>query len=265
MGWLRARHWRVRRECASPVSIDLARTRYAAGETVVALVDRVEAPATIALVRLERWPFGERVVVLDERRLDDPYGVAELRLPTAAPPTATGRVCALSYAVQALAGRRGERAGLEVTAEGHAHVASGSSGGDPLIAGWDARHFHLVLDDAVLCGGGWIAGRLDRDGSWGSRAIVVRLRCDECWRPSGPPARGMPYWDQHTLWAAEDAIELDPGNSRAPFRFELPPRLPPAVEARTIAWRYELRAHRQRPLWRDETAALTPLLYDERV
>jgi hypothetical protein len=230
---------------------------------VVTLVDGVTVPVRVALVRVERRPCGESVVLVDERYLGDPYGVLELRLPSGALPTATGPECALSYAVQVRGGRTGARAGLEVTAEGHPHVAHGSSGGDPLIAGWDARHFHLELGDAVLRGGGWIAGRVARRGSWGSRAIVVRARCDECWRPDGPAARGMPYWHQQPLWAAEDTIELDPDAPCAPFGFELPPRLPPGVEARTIAWRYELRAHRRRPHRRDETAALTPLLYDE--
>jgi hypothetical protein len=39
--------------------------------------------------------------------------------------------------------------------------------------------------------------------------------------------------------------------------------LPPAVEARTIAWRYELRARRRVRHWFDETAALTPLLHED--
>jgi hypothetical protein len=73
----------------------------------------------------------------------------------------------------------------------------------------------------------------------------------------------MPYWDARTLWAAEDSIRLDPGARWAPFSFGLPRGLPPGVEARTIAWRYELRARRRRTHRPDETAALTPLLFDE--
>jgi hypothetical protein len=74
----------------------------------------------------------------------------------------------------------------------------------------------------------------------------------------------MPYWHARTLWAAEHVVELDPDTRWAPFSFQMPPDLPPAVEARTIAWRYELRARRRRAHRPDETAALTPLLYDER-
>jgi hypothetical protein len=274
MGWvngLRLRAARERRAATprevssrSPISIDLARKTYLAGETVVALVDGVEAPGPVALVRVERRPCGEGVVIVDAQYLDEPYGVLELTLPHGALPTATGTACALSYAVQVRAHGIVARAGLEVSAEARPHVAMGSSGGGPLIAGWDARHFHVELDEAVLRGGGWIAGRVHRHGSWCSKAIAVRCRCDECWRRTGPAASGTPYWHAHTLWDAEDTVHLDPETRWTPLRFDLPPDLPPAVEARTIAWRYELRARLKRNHWPDETAALTPLLYDER-
>ena len=274
MGWVNRLRWRAAREpraaaprevgSRSPISIDLARKTYLAGETVVALVDGVGASGWVALVRVERRPCGEDVVLVDEQYLGEPYGVLELTLPSSALPTAAGSGCALSYAVQVRAQGVLARAGLEVSAEAHPHVAMGSSAGDPLVAGWDARHFHLELDDAVLRGGGWIAGHIHRHGSWCSRAIVVRGRCDECWRQRGPTARGAPYWHAQTLWAAEDVIHLDPETRWTPLRFDLPPDLPPAVEARTIAWRYELRARLKRNHWPDETAALTPLLYDER-
>jgi hypothetical protein len=247
----------------SRVSIDLARTRYAAGETVVACVGGVKPPVAVALVRLERRPCGEGVVLVHERELRDPHGVLELALPADALPSATGAGCALSYAVQVRADGLIARAGLEVTAEARPHVASGTSAGDPLNAGWEARHFHLELGDTSLRGGGWIAGRVHRHGSWRPTAIVVRVRCDECWRPRGPAARGMPYWEARTLWAAERSICLDPDTRWAPFSFEVPPGLPPGVEARTIAWRYELRAGRTRAHRPGETAALTPLLFGE--
>jgi hypothetical protein len=247
----------------SPISIHLARPRYAAGEPVVALVGATP-PARVALVRIERRPSAHAVVLIDEQDIGEPYGVLELTLPPGALPTARGTRCALSYAVQVRA--RGVIAweGLEVVAEARPHVAQGSCGRDPLIAGWDAPHFHLELGDALLRGGGRIAGRVHRDGRWCATAIVVRVRCDECWRPAGPAARGMPYWSGRTLWTAQDRIGVDPDRAWAPFCFRLPPGLPPAIEARTIAWRYELRAQRQRKHRPDETAALTPLLYDER-
>ncbi len=271
MGWVNTlRRWaRQERGAAmpcgggsrSPVSIDLARTRYAAGETVIARVGGIQAPVTVALVRLERRPCGEGVVLVHERELRDRDGVLELALPPDALPTATGAGCALSYAVQVRAHGVIARAGLEVTAEARPRVARGSSAGDPLNADWEAGHFHLELGDTSLRGGGWIAGRVHRHGAWCPAAIVVRVRCDECWRPRGPAARGMPYWEARTLWAAERSIRLDPDTRWAPFRFELPPGLPPGVDARTIAWRYELRARRTRTHRPDETAALTPLLF----
>jgi hypothetical protein len=274
MGWLNGIPGRIRHErgiampcdvgSRSPVSIDLARTRYAAGQAVVALVDGATIPTRVALVRVERRPCGESVVLLDEQELEERYGVLELTIPPGALPTAMGTRCALSHAVQVQAHGVIARAGLEVSAEARPHVAKGSSGGDPLVAGWDARHFHLELAGASLRGGGWIAGRIHRHGSWCSRAIAVRARCDECWRPGGAVARGMPFWHARTLWVAEAVIDLDPDTPWAPFSFDLPPGLPPAVEARTIAWRYELRASRRRNHRPGETAALTPLLYDER-
>jgi hypothetical protein len=247
-----------------PISIELARRTFRAGETVVALVDCVEPPGRVALVRVERRPCGEGVVVVDAQDLGEPYAVVELALPPGALPTAAGDGCALSYGVQVRAHGVVARAGLEVSAKARPHVAVGSSGGGPLIAGWDARHFHLELEDAVLRGGGWIAARVHRHGSWCSRAVEVRCCCDECWRRSRPVVCGMPYWHEDTLWAAEGLIELEPDAHWTPLRFDLPPDLPPAVEARTIAWRYELRARVRRNHRPDETAALTPLLHDER-
>jgi hypothetical protein len=55
----------------------------------------------------------------------------------------------------------------------------------------------------------------------------------------------------------------DPDASWAAFCFTLPDHLPPAVEARTIAWRYELRAQRHVRHWFNETAARTPLLHED--
>jgi hypothetical protein len=246
------------------VSIHLGRTRYSAGDTVVALVDGVTPPARVALVRIEARPCGEAIVVVDQQVLREGYGVLELELPRAALPSASGASCSLSYAVELRSGGIA-RTGLEVIADRRTHVAVGSSGGDPLVAAWPARHFHLELEDAVLRGGAWIAGRVHRHGSWGSgKTIEVCARCDECWRPGGPVARGMPFWHDQTLWSARELIELGPGVAWEAFTFSLPPGLPPAVEARTIAWRYELRARRRRRPGPDETAALTPLLHDER-
>jgi hypothetical protein len=273
MGWTRALRWRARREQGaalpreirerSPITVELARPRCAAGEPVVALVGGAPLPASIALVRIERRPSAETVVLIDDQHLHEPSGMVELALPTGALPTATGTRCALGYAVQVRARGVVAQAGLEVVADARPHVARGSRGRDPLIAGWEARHFHLELGEAVLRGGGRITGRVHRDGRWDATAIVVGVGCDECWRAAGPPARGMPYWSARTLWAAQQQLDVDPDRTWAPFSFPVPPHLPPAIEARTIAWRYELRANARRQHRLAETAALTPLLYDE--
>jgi hypothetical protein len=66
-----------------------------------------------------------------------------------------------------------------------------------------------------------------------------------------------------SLWEAEHPLAIDQDAGWAAFCFALPDRLPPAVEARTIAWRYELRAQRTVRHWFNETAALTPLLHED--
>src|SRR5439155_25633950 len=95
-----------------PVVIHLAREAYLAGETVVALVDGIEAPGRVALVRVERKPGCESAVLVDEQCLGEPHGVVELTLPRCALPTAEGSECALSYAVQVRAKGLVARAGL---------------------------------------------------------------------------------------------------------------------------------------------------------
>jgi hypothetical protein len=116
----------------------------------------------------------------------------------------------------------------------------------------------------VLDGGGRIAGRVHRHGPWGEGTMAIVARCSECWHSSEVPVRGIPQWRQSTLWEAEQTLVLDRDATWTPFGFDLPAELPAAVEARTIAWRYELVARRRVRHWFDETAALTPLLHDHR-
>ena len=70
-----------------------------------------------------------------------------------------------------------------------------------------------------------------------------------------------PQWRSSSLWEQTRRLRIDPDATRAPFAFELPDDLPPAVEATTIAWRYELVAQRNVRHWFNETAAVTPLRY----
>ena len=127
---------------------------------------------------------------------------------------------------------------------------------------WDARHFHIELSDARLEGGGQLVGRVHRHGDWPSGEIAVRARCLECWRATALAARGLPHWEFETLWERHHAILIDRDSTWAPFEFDVPQWLPPAVEATTFAWRYELITQRSVRYWFDETAAITPLLHE---
>ena len=106
-----------------------------------------------------------------------------------------------------------------------------------------------------------MAGRVHRHGRWPAAPITVEVRCEECWR-TRLPFHGVPQWQTATLWCSERRLEMDPDATWAGFAFALPPWLPPAVEGRSIAWRYELWATRARRV-RDETATLTPLLFED--
>jgi hypothetical protein len=140
---------------------------------------------------------------------------------------------------------------------------------DRLIASFAARHFHIELHSVLLQGGGHIEGRVHRDGDWPAGGLTVSARCLEAWRVARQPpplvvrARGGPphRWREETLW--DEAIELeglDDANWRG-FRFALPDDLPPAVEARSVAWRYEVEASRPGRLYHVERAVTTPLRY----
>jgi hypothetical protein len=79
---------------------------------------------------------------------------------------------------------------------------------------------------------------------------------------TAPADPRIPHWSHQVLWDRREPVQTDPDASWAPFRFELPEWLPPAVEAATIAWRYELLAERDVRHWFKETAAVTPLLHE---
>jgi hypothetical protein len=237
------------------VVLDLAQTSCAAGDTVVGRLHGVASPVSIRLVEVERSPCGVWTAVVAEDRTTDWF---TLPIPPDALPSAAGVRCALAYVVKAA----DASAELDVTAEARPHLAGPDAPCDPLVADWDARHFHLELADAELRGGGRIAGRVHRHGDWHASTIAVRADCTEAWRPRSLPARGRPFWDGERLWEANRTIALDRERTWAPFRFELPRGLPPAIEARTIAWRYEVRARCHAGFLHSESAALTPLLYD---
>ena len=72
-------------------------------------------------------------------------------------------------------------------------------------------------------------------------------------------ANAIPLWRQRVSFEHGLELEsLDDAHWRA-FSFELPDGLPPAVEARSIAWRYEVEARRSVRIGPDDRALITPL------
>jgi hypothetical protein len=241
--------------------LTLDRPRCAAGDTVSGRVARPDTAAWVALLRLERIPHAERAVEVAGASALPLDGSFTLTLPQEALPSTAGERCALRYVVCARGAGWTDAAELVVTASARPHVDVGSRA-DRMMASWDARHFHIELWDARLEGGGMLAGRVHCHGRWPAGAMVVKARCTECWRSTTPASRGLPCWQDALLWEDTQPLDIRPDATWAPFGFDLPGRLPRAVEASTLAWRYELVAQRSVRHWIDETAALTALLHD---
>jgi hypothetical protein len=135
------------------------------------------------------------------------------------------------------------------------------------VCDYEARRFHVELTTAELRGGGRIAGRVHRDRELAAGPIVVRARCMEAWREAPPrvpilPANRslqLPRWHERTLWSQELVLDGLCALHWAPFDFALPPDLPPAVEARAVAWRYQVEARRPLRLRPDERAIAVPI------
>jgi hypothetical protein len=136
-----------------------------------------------------------------------------------------------------------------------------------LVGDFEARRFHVELSSAELVGGGTISGRVHRDRELAAGPIIVRARCSEVWREAPPRvpivpanrAMRLPRWHERTLWSEELVLD-DLSEARwAGFTFTLPLDLPPAVEARSVAWRYEISARRPLRLRPDERALTVPI------
>ena len=89
--------------------------------------------------------------------------------------------------------------------------------------------------------------------------MTVDVSCREAWRLPVRGARGVPGWGGAWLWRHAATLEVGTHATWAPFELRSPSRLPPAVEARTIAWRYENLLRRRTRHGPDET----PLLHEE--
>jgi len=136
-----------------------------------------------------------------------------------------------------------------------------------LVSSFPGRRIHIELATAELHGGGTIRGRVHRDGGSAGGALVVSVRCIESWQSSPSPGRwlpatrphALPVWRQDIVFEASSELEpLDDAHWRG-FSFALPDGLPPAVEARSVAWRYEVEARRSVRFGPDDRALLTPL------
>jgi hypothetical protein len=147
-------------------------------------------------------------------------------------------------------------------AAGRTSTTRAAGAPDRLIADRPARHFDIELSEAALAGGGRIAGRVHRHGVWRPGRMTVEVRCRELWRERVCGPRGVPSWDATWLWRHAAALDVDPDATWAPFDVRIPAHLPPAIEARTIAWRYEVLVRRRRRGFA-ESAVTTPLLHEE--
>ncbi|MGN6379054.1 MAG: hypothetical protein ACTHNU_08905 [Gaiellales bacterium] len=218
----------------------------------------------VELVRRERTP-GARGTFHVAFGLPGTDGRFQLDVPKDAPPsTATDR-CTLGYGV--IARRRGSRRQraavaeeLEITCgEPHAHTEDYPR--DRLIASFDARGFHVELADAALRGGGRLRGRVHGDRATRPAGLLVSARFLECWRlDRGWNVRYQPIWRDLCVWEADacPAAWLE-GATWAPFEFSIPAHLPPAVEGRILAWRYEIEARRPLRFVPDQRAVITPI------
>jgi hypothetical protein len=137
------------------------------------------------------------------------------------------------------------------------------------VASFAGRRMHLELAHADLRGGGRIQGRVHVDRSPAPGRLRATVRLLESWRVTPRPGRwilqsranGLPLW-RHSIWF-EAHTELEPVDAAhwRGFAFDLPDWLPPAIEARSIAWRYEIAVRRSVRLGPDDRAVITPLAF----
>jgi len=232
----------------------------AAGTTLTGRVGGVRAGDPVVLVRTERRPRGERDFAVARADAVGPDGAFAIEVPDGALPTAAGSRCELSYRVES---GGGAAAAIAIRSRARPHLDAGRGRIDRLIPNWDARRFHIEVSDAVLEGGGRIAGRVHRHGPWRVGTMTIDVGCRESWRLPTRSARGVPGWGSGWLWRHIERLEVEPDATWVAFDLPLPAPLPPAVEARTIAWRYEIVVRRRTRSGLAESAARTPLLHEE--
>lgn len=137
------------------------------------------------------------------------------------------------------------------------------------VASFSGRRMHIELSRADLHGGGSIEGRAHVDRAPARGRLLAAVRCIESWRVTPRPGHwilqnrgnGIPMWRHETLFEEHAELESLESAHWRQFSFDLPAWLPPAVEARSIAWRYEVEVRRAVRLGPDDRAVLTPLAY----
>jgi hypothetical protein len=232
---------------------------------------QVEGADRVALVRVENCPAGVVVTRIAEAEVDRD-GAYVLEVPAGAAPTCRGADCSIDYHLRHL-DRRGrllaepDEAVLVTTEPAHALSQEREPYGDRLISRFDARRFHIELAEAVVQGGGQVTGRIHANTDQAPGDLEVSCRCQEAWRLDGRSRiRNLtqpPLWHHVTLWEQRIDVAWPADAHWTSFAFELPERLPPAVEGRSIAFRYEVEARtRRRRLGLRERAAETPIGFD---
>jgi hypothetical protein len=219
--------------------------------------------AEVQLVRRERTP-GAHGSFHCSVALPDAGGRFEIEVPGDAPPTTATDRCQLGYSLIARRpGSRRSRAAVAhdvIVTAGPVPVHVDAHPRDRMIASFDARRFHIELAEVDLRGGGRMSGRVHTRRPDPPAGVVVYARLLEWWRiDRGWNVNHQPMWRDAVLWESEprSAVWRD-RETWVGFEFDLPPGLPPAVEGRVLAWRYEVEARRSIRFALDQRAVLTP-------
>lgn len=224
-------------------------------------------PEELRLIRFEGSPAGTAPVVL-ARAAPDADGGFELTLPENSAPTFKSTRCSIAYGVRAGSKRRTRTDPVVPVAvvAPLEHVSLTESGPlhDRMIARFDARHFHLELSHADVQGGGRISGRVHLDRGDPPPVVTVTSRCEEVWRIDRMSLnmKRPPLWNYEGLWQERRELEWPLGQRWLGFDFALPAHLPPAVEASSIAWRYEVEVSRPTRFAMQERAVATPIGFE---
>jgi len=259
---------RTRRRAGQELEFLLASHEWTAGGSLSGEVRGADGPVAITIVRLERSPSATLSFGLSDCEVVPVGGRAEFELPLSdsLPPGWSGERTGLGYAIRGLSGsRRNRRHGaVPLVISGGEQLIHQSHHADRVIASHPGRRFHLELSDVRLQGGGHIQCRVHADQGLDEGSVVIVARFEEAWRTNLRirNRRHPPLWNSRSLWQEQATVELGGDRRWYPCRFDIPVGLPPAVEARTLAWRYEIDARRAPRRGVADRAALTPLRFD---